>query len=92
MNCDGFGGCGDARGIVIVLLVFVVILALIGLIMVSYILIIIGQRLFQRHVEILSRREACGQQEVVDLSEINHADIPVVEVEATAPLEPETEV
>jgi hypothetical protein len=58
--------------------------------MLTYTLIIVGQKLFQRHVEILSRREACQQQEVVDLSRVNAADIgkyEVVNVEPSAPPE-----
>lgn len=74
------------------LLVIVVILALIGLFVAIYVLVIVGQRLFQRHVEILARREACRQQEVVDLSKVDLADIDsyaVVGIEPTAPPEQE---
>ena len=94
-GCHGCSTGGDHRQALILLLAIVVILALIGLFMLIYILIIVGQRLFQRHVEILSRREACRQQKIVDLSEVNPADIgkyAVVDVEPTAPPEQEMNV
>lgn len=98
-DCNGCGGCdcggcdcgGDqSEAVLIILLVIVIILAIIGFFVLMYILIIVGQRLFQRHVEILSRREVCRQQEVVDLSEIDPDDVDkyaVVDVEPSAPSE-----
>ena len=87
-NCGG----GDARVMIIILLVVVAILALIGLFVMVYVLAIVGQRLFQRHVEILARQEACRQQEIVDLSKIDMSQIEkyaVVNLEPSAPPEPD---
>ena len=88
------GGChggGDGRVTLILLLVVLAILALIGLFVMVYVLAIVGQRLFQRHVEILARQEACRQQEIVDLSKIEMSQIgnyAVVDLEPSAPEEP----
>jgi hypothetical protein len=78
--CIGCGNCnhndlcrhsnsgGDAKGLLVVLCIFLIILALIGLIFGIIFTIIIVSRILQRHYHILQRKRDCRIHYVVNLA------------------------